>query len=139
MIVPHGTDSAYLHKRGVIKYGFTPMILDTDTAATACIATRSVFRSPNSSKAFTSSMTYLHLRSRGEDTKRNLKHVKVTVQNLTWQVAGADELRAACQMCQPGQAHITISRLYWGFRSAQSLRAMSRSTRSCFVGSPVGE
>ena len=29
-----GTDSAYLHKRGVIKYGFTPMILDTDTAAT---------------------------------------------------------------------------------------------------------
>jgi len=34
MIVPHGTDSAYLHKRGVIKYGFTPMILDTDTAAT---------------------------------------------------------------------------------------------------------
>jgi acetylornithine deacetylase/succinyl-diaminopimelate desuccinylase-like protein len=34
MIVPHGTDSAYLHKRGVIKYGFTPMILDTETAAT---------------------------------------------------------------------------------------------------------
>jgi len=34
MIVPFGTDSAYLHKRGVIKYGFTPMILDTDTAAT---------------------------------------------------------------------------------------------------------
>ena len=34
MIVPFGTDSAYLHKRGIIKYGFTPMILDTDTAAT---------------------------------------------------------------------------------------------------------
>jgi acetylornithine deacetylase/succinyl-diaminopimelate desuccinylase-like protein len=34
MIFPAGTDSAYLHKRGVIKYGFTPMILDTDTAAT---------------------------------------------------------------------------------------------------------
>ena len=34
MIVPFGTDSAYLHKRGVIKYGFTPMILDTATAAT---------------------------------------------------------------------------------------------------------
>jgi acetylornithine deacetylase/succinyl-diaminopimelate desuccinylase-like protein len=32
--VPHGTDSAYLHKLGVIKYGFTPMILDTSTAAT---------------------------------------------------------------------------------------------------------
>jgi acetylornithine deacetylase/succinyl-diaminopimelate desuccinylase-like protein len=34
MIVPFGTDSAYLHKRGVIKYGFTPLILDTVTAAT---------------------------------------------------------------------------------------------------------
>jgi acetylornithine deacetylase/succinyl-diaminopimelate desuccinylase-like protein len=34
MIVPFGTDSAYLHKRGVIKYGFMPMILDTATAAT---------------------------------------------------------------------------------------------------------
>lgn len=34
MIVPFGTDSAYLHRRGVIKYGFTPMILDTATAAT---------------------------------------------------------------------------------------------------------
>jgi acetylornithine deacetylase/succinyl-diaminopimelate desuccinylase-like protein len=34
MIIPFGTDSAYLHKRGVIKYGFTPMILDTRTAAT---------------------------------------------------------------------------------------------------------
>jgi acetylornithine deacetylase/succinyl-diaminopimelate desuccinylase-like protein len=34
MIVPHGTDSSELHMRGVIKYGFTPMILDTDTAAT---------------------------------------------------------------------------------------------------------
>ena len=34
MIVPHGTDSSDLHMRGVIKYGFTPMILDTDTAAT---------------------------------------------------------------------------------------------------------
>jgi len=34
MIVPFGTDSAYLHRRGVIKYGLTPMILDTATAAT---------------------------------------------------------------------------------------------------------
>jgi acetylornithine deacetylase/succinyl-diaminopimelate desuccinylase-like protein len=34
MIVPFGTDSVRLHARGVIKYGFTPMILDTDTAAT---------------------------------------------------------------------------------------------------------
>jgi acetylornithine deacetylase/succinyl-diaminopimelate desuccinylase-like protein len=34
MVVPHGTDSAVLHQRGVINYGFTPMILDTDTAAT---------------------------------------------------------------------------------------------------------
>ena len=34
MVVPHGTDSAFLHRRGVIKYGFTPMILDMDTAAT---------------------------------------------------------------------------------------------------------
>jgi len=34
MIVPFGTDSSRLHKRGVIKYGFTPMILDTGTAAT---------------------------------------------------------------------------------------------------------
>jgi acetylornithine deacetylase/succinyl-diaminopimelate desuccinylase-like protein len=34
MIVPFGTDSAFLHRRGVIKYGVTPMILDTATAAT---------------------------------------------------------------------------------------------------------
>ncbi len=34
MIVPHGTDSAFLHRRGVIKYGLTPMILDAATAAT---------------------------------------------------------------------------------------------------------
>ena len=34
MIVPFGTDSVRLHARGVIKYGFTPMILDTETAAT---------------------------------------------------------------------------------------------------------
>jgi acetylornithine deacetylase/succinyl-diaminopimelate desuccinylase-like protein len=34
MIVPYGTDSAYLHKRGVIKYGFMPMILDTSATAT---------------------------------------------------------------------------------------------------------
>jgi acetylornithine deacetylase/succinyl-diaminopimelate desuccinylase-like protein len=34
IIVPHGTDSFYLHKRGVTNYGFTPMILDSVTAAT---------------------------------------------------------------------------------------------------------
>jgi acetylornithine deacetylase/succinyl-diaminopimelate desuccinylase-like protein len=34
MIVPFGTDSAFLHRHGVIKYGLTPMILDTATAAT---------------------------------------------------------------------------------------------------------
>jgi acetylornithine deacetylase/succinyl-diaminopimelate desuccinylase-like protein len=34
MVVPHGTDSAHLHKRGIVKYGFTPMVLDTATAAT---------------------------------------------------------------------------------------------------------
>jgi acetylornithine deacetylase/succinyl-diaminopimelate desuccinylase-like protein len=34
MVVPFGTDSAYLHRRGAIKYGLTPMILDTATAAT---------------------------------------------------------------------------------------------------------
>jgi len=34
MIDPHATDSEVLHARGVIEYGFTPMILDTDTAAT---------------------------------------------------------------------------------------------------------
>lgn len=34
MIVPFGTDSAFLRRRGVIKYGLTPMILDTATAAT---------------------------------------------------------------------------------------------------------
>jgi acetylornithine deacetylase/succinyl-diaminopimelate desuccinylase-like protein len=34
MLVPFGTDSAYLQRRGVIAYGFTPMILDAVTAAT---------------------------------------------------------------------------------------------------------
>ena len=34
MLVPFGTDSAYLQARGVIAYGFTPMILDAATAAT---------------------------------------------------------------------------------------------------------
>jgi acetylornithine deacetylase/succinyl-diaminopimelate desuccinylase-like protein len=34
MLVPFGTDSAYLQRRGVIAYGFTPMILDAATAAT---------------------------------------------------------------------------------------------------------
>jgi acetylornithine deacetylase/succinyl-diaminopimelate desuccinylase-like protein len=34
MIVPFGTDSAFLQKRGVVAYGFTPMILDAATAAT---------------------------------------------------------------------------------------------------------
>ena len=34
MLVPFGTDSAFLQKRGVIAYGFTPMVLDAATAAT---------------------------------------------------------------------------------------------------------
>ena len=34
MLVPFGTDSAYLQQRGVIAYGFTPMVLDAATAAT---------------------------------------------------------------------------------------------------------
>jgi acetylornithine deacetylase/succinyl-diaminopimelate desuccinylase-like protein len=34
MLVPFGTDSVKLRKRGVIAYGFTPMILDAATAAT---------------------------------------------------------------------------------------------------------
>lgn len=34
MLVPYGTDSAQLQKRGVIAYGFTPMVLDAATAAT---------------------------------------------------------------------------------------------------------
>jgi acetylornithine deacetylase/succinyl-diaminopimelate desuccinylase-like protein len=34
MLVPFGTDSAYLQRRGVIAYGFTPMVLDAATAAT---------------------------------------------------------------------------------------------------------
>ena len=34
MLVPFGTDSAYLQKHGVIAYGFTPMILDAATAGT---------------------------------------------------------------------------------------------------------
>ena len=75
MIDSHGIDSEVLHARGVIEYGFTPMILDTDTAATMhsdhaqrpCTATRSVFPLPSSSKAFISSMTYLHPSSRPID------------------------------------------------------------------------
>jgi acetylornithine deacetylase/succinyl-diaminopimelate desuccinylase-like protein len=34
MLVPFGTDSVYLQRRGTIAYGFTPMILDAATAAT---------------------------------------------------------------------------------------------------------
>jgi acetylornithine deacetylase/succinyl-diaminopimelate desuccinylase-like protein len=34
MLVPFGTDSAFLQQRGVIAYGFTPMVLDAATAAT---------------------------------------------------------------------------------------------------------
>ena len=34
MLVPFGTDSAYLQARGVIAYGLTPMTLDAATAAT---------------------------------------------------------------------------------------------------------
>ena len=34
MLVPFGTDSAYLQAKGVIAYGLTPMILDAATAAT---------------------------------------------------------------------------------------------------------
>ena len=34
MLVPFGTDSVFLQRRGVIAYGFTPMILDAATAAT---------------------------------------------------------------------------------------------------------
>ena len=34
MLVPFGTDSAMLQKRGVVAYGFTPMVLDAATAAT---------------------------------------------------------------------------------------------------------
>ena len=34
MLVPFGTDSAMLQKRGVVAYGFTPMVLDSATAAT---------------------------------------------------------------------------------------------------------
>ena len=34
MIVPFGTDSAFLQQRGMIAYGFTPMMLDAATAAT---------------------------------------------------------------------------------------------------------
>lgn len=34
MLVPFGTDSVYLRKRGVPAYGLTPMVLDTATAAT---------------------------------------------------------------------------------------------------------
>lgn len=34
MLVPHGTDSVKLHKRGVIAYGFTPMVIDAATSAT---------------------------------------------------------------------------------------------------------
>jgi acetylornithine deacetylase/succinyl-diaminopimelate desuccinylase-like protein len=34
MLVPFGTDSVHLRKRGVIAYGFTPMVLDAKTHAT---------------------------------------------------------------------------------------------------------
>ena len=34
MLVPFGTDSAYLQRRGATAYGFTPMVLDAATAAT---------------------------------------------------------------------------------------------------------
>ena len=34
MLVPFGTDSVYLQRRGAIAYGFIPMVLDTATAAT---------------------------------------------------------------------------------------------------------
>ena len=32
MLVPHGTDSNQLRAKGVIAYGFTPMVLDLSTA-----------------------------------------------------------------------------------------------------------
>jgi acetylornithine deacetylase/succinyl-diaminopimelate desuccinylase-like protein len=34
MLVPHGTDSTYLRMKGVVAYGFTPMVLDLATSAT---------------------------------------------------------------------------------------------------------
>jgi acetylornithine deacetylase/succinyl-diaminopimelate desuccinylase-like protein len=34
MLVPYGTDSVFLRKRGIPAYGLTAMILDTATAAT---------------------------------------------------------------------------------------------------------
>jgi acetylornithine deacetylase/succinyl-diaminopimelate desuccinylase-like protein len=34
MLVPYGTDSVVLRKRGVPAYGFLPMVLDTATIAT---------------------------------------------------------------------------------------------------------
>ena len=34
MLVPFGTDSAFLQKRGAMAYGLTPMVLDTATIAT---------------------------------------------------------------------------------------------------------
>jgi acetylornithine deacetylase/succinyl-diaminopimelate desuccinylase-like protein len=34
MFVPYGTDSVYLRKRGVIAYGFTPVVLDAQVAGT---------------------------------------------------------------------------------------------------------
>jgi acetylornithine deacetylase/succinyl-diaminopimelate desuccinylase-like protein len=34
MLVPHATDSKYLRMKGVIAYGFTPMVLDLATSAT---------------------------------------------------------------------------------------------------------
>ena len=33
MLVPHGTDSNKLRAKGVIAYGFTPMVLDLSTAS----------------------------------------------------------------------------------------------------------
>ena len=34
ILVPHGTDSKYLRMKGVVAYGFTPMVLDLATSAT---------------------------------------------------------------------------------------------------------
>ena len=45
MLVPHGTDSNKLRMKGVIAYGFTPMVLDLSTAGPMS-ATRNTFRWP---------------------------------------------------------------------------------------------
>jgi acetylornithine deacetylase/succinyl-diaminopimelate desuccinylase-like protein len=34
MLVPYGTDSVHLRKRGIPAYGFIPMVLDSATVAT---------------------------------------------------------------------------------------------------------